>query len=105
MAGGSQQQEPLRYQPGRDARWLLLRPWITIPRLIHVNEVKRSASSFASVMRAYHYMFNNNVDYSRLRERYERAATMVDDDVHRGLHVLLRMNRMIDESGAWIYMR
>lgn len=28
-------------------------------------------------MRAYHYMFNNNVDYyPRLRERYKRAATM-----------------------------
>ena len=35
-ATGSQQQEPMRYQPGRDARWLLLRPWITIPRLIQI---------------------------------------------------------------------
>ena len=26
----------LRYQPGRDARWLLLRPWIVIPRLIQI---------------------------------------------------------------------
>lgn len=25
-----------RYQPGRDARWLLLRPWIVIPRLIQI---------------------------------------------------------------------
>mgnify|MGYP007000227905 len=24
------------YDPGRDLRWLLLRPWIAIPRLIHV---------------------------------------------------------------------
>ena len=35
-ATGSQQKEPMRYQPGRDARWLLLRPWITIPRLIQI---------------------------------------------------------------------
>ena len=28
--------EPLRYNPGRDARWLLLRPWIGIPRLIQI---------------------------------------------------------------------
>ena len=26
----------MRYDPGRDLRWLLLRPWIAIPRLIHV---------------------------------------------------------------------
>ncbi len=26
----------MRYDPGRDMRWLLLRPWIAIPRLIHV---------------------------------------------------------------------
>jgi len=35
-ATGGQQDEPLRYQPGRDARWLILRPWITIPRLIQI---------------------------------------------------------------------
>ena len=28
--------EPMRYQPGRDARWLLLRPWIVLPRLIQI---------------------------------------------------------------------
>ena len=28
--------EPLRYNPGRDARWLLLRHWIGIPRLIQI---------------------------------------------------------------------
>ena len=26
----------LRYAPGRDARWLLLRPWISIPRLFQI---------------------------------------------------------------------
>jgi len=26
----------LRYSPGRDARWLLLRPWISIPRLFQI---------------------------------------------------------------------
>ena len=26
----------MRYDPGRDLRWLLLRPWIAIPRLIQV---------------------------------------------------------------------
>ncbi len=36
-ATGSRQEQPLRYQPGRDARWLLLRPWITIPRLIQIT--------------------------------------------------------------------
>ena len=28
--------ESLRYQPGRDARWLLIRPWIVVPRLIQI---------------------------------------------------------------------
>ena len=28
--------ESLRYNPGRDARWLLLRPWIGSPRLIQI---------------------------------------------------------------------
>lgn len=28
--------EPLRYNPGRDARWLLLRPWVALPRLIQI---------------------------------------------------------------------
>ena len=28
--------ESLRYNPGRDVRWLLLRPWIGIPRLIQI---------------------------------------------------------------------
>ena len=26
----------MRYDPGRDLRWLLLRPWVAIPRLIQV---------------------------------------------------------------------
>ena len=26
----------MRYDPGRDLGWLLLRPWVAIPRLIHV---------------------------------------------------------------------
>ncbi len=30
-------QEPLRYQPGRDARWLLLRPWIYLPRALQIG--------------------------------------------------------------------
>ena len=29
--------EPLRYQPGRDARWLLLRPWIYLPRALQIG--------------------------------------------------------------------
>ena len=28
--------ESLRYQPGRDALWLLIRPWIVVPRLIQI---------------------------------------------------------------------
>ena len=28
--------DSLRYNPGRDVRWLLLRPWIGIPRLIQI---------------------------------------------------------------------
>ena len=30
-------QEPLRYQPGRDARWLLLRPWVYLPRALQIG--------------------------------------------------------------------
>jgi len=30
-------QEALRYQPGRDARWLLLRPWIYLPRALQIG--------------------------------------------------------------------
>ena len=26
----------MRYDPGRDLRWLLLRPWVSIPRFVHV---------------------------------------------------------------------
>ena len=26
----------MQYNPGRDFRWLLLRPWVFIPRLIQV---------------------------------------------------------------------
>ena len=26
----------MRYDPGRDLGWLLLRPWVAIPRLLHV---------------------------------------------------------------------
>ena len=26
----------MRYDPGRDLGWLLLRPWVAIPRLVHV---------------------------------------------------------------------
>ncbi|MEB3159256.1 MAG: AarF/ABC1/UbiB kinase family protein [Synechococcus sp.] len=32
----NQASEPLRYQPTRDARWLLLRPWIVLPRLFQI---------------------------------------------------------------------
>jgi len=37
IAGRSRSCEPeIRYAPGRDARWLLLRPWIAIPRAIQI---------------------------------------------------------------------
>ena len=26
----------MRYSPGKDARWLLLRPWISIPRVFQI---------------------------------------------------------------------
>ena len=37
MAGSADQQSAsLRYQPGRDSRWLLFRPWIALPRILHL---------------------------------------------------------------------
>ena len=28
--------ESVQYNPGRDARWLLLRPWIAVPRILQI---------------------------------------------------------------------
>ena len=37
MAGSADQQSAsLRYQPGRDSRWLLFRPWVALPRILHI---------------------------------------------------------------------
>ncbi|OUW49132.1 MAG: hypothetical protein CBD47_02195 [Synechococcus sp. TMED187] len=27
----------MRYQPGRDSRWLLFRPWVALPRILHIT--------------------------------------------------------------------
>jgi len=32
----SREPEAIRYDPGRDGRWLLLRPWLSIPRLVQI---------------------------------------------------------------------
>ncbi|WP_170953832.1 AarF/ABC1/UbiB kinase family protein [Synechococcus sp. UW105] len=38
MAGSADQQSAsLRYQPGRDSRWLLFRPWVALPRILHIT--------------------------------------------------------------------
>ena len=41
----------MRYDPGRDLGWLLLRPWVAIPRLVQVLWSLKAIAQVATLIR------------------------------------------------------